>query len=478
MAQTAQLRKLEAIENEAQRVFALQRQAYLRHPYPSLEERRANLTKLEKILVDNVDAIAEAINRDFGNRSAEETKMLEIFGCVDGIRQARRKLKKWMKPQRRHVSMLFATGKNRVIPQPKGVVGIVSPWNYPLFLTVSPLTSVLAAGNRAMIKMATNSQNLCRLLAEKFAAQFAEDTVAILPGVRAQDFSTLPYDHIIFTGSADAGRNVMRSAAENLTPVTLELGGKSPTIICDDFDVETAASRILYGKYINAGQTCLAPDYLFVPEGKRDQFVEAAKKIMAERYPDTNDRSYTSIIDEKSYKRLRATLEDAEKKGAKVVPLVPGASFNDEMRKIPPHLVLDASEDMTIMREEIFGPLFPVKTYRSLDEVIEYVNSKDRPLGFYFFTNDKAREEKLLYGTISGGVTVNNCVLHVAQHDMPFGGIGASGMGQYHGYEGFLEFSKLRPVFTSPKMKGVEMFYPPYTKRHSRLFNLLLKFKR
>ncbi len=478
MAQTAQLRKLEAIENEAQRVFALQRQAYLRHPYPTLEERRENLTKLERILVDNVDAIAEAINRDFGNRSAEETKMLEIFGCVDGIRAARKKLKKWMKPQRRHVSLLFATGSNRVIPQPKGVVGIVSPWNYPLFLTVSPLTSVLAAGNRAMIKMASNSQNLCELLHEKFREQFSEDMVAILPGVRAQDFSTLPYDHIIFTGSADAGRTVMRSAAETLTPVTLELGGKSPTIICEDYDVATAASRILYGKFINAGQTCLAPDYLFIPEGKRDQFVEAAKRIMAERYPNTDDRSYTSVIDEKSYKRLRMTLDDAERKGAKLVSLVPGATFNDAQRKIPPHLVLDATDDMIILREEIFGPLFPIKTYRNLNEVLEYVNSKDRPLGLYFFTNDKATEEKILYGTISGGVTINDCILHVAQHDMPFGGIGASGMGQYHGYEGFVEFSKMRPVFNSPKMKGVEMFYPPYAPRHTRMFNLLLRFKR
>jgi coniferyl-aldehyde dehydrogenase len=404
--------------------------------------------------------------------------MLELFTCVDGIRHARRKLKKWMKPQRRHVSVLFATGRNRVIPMPKGVVGIVSPWNYPLFLTISPLTSVLAAGNRAMIKMAANSQNLCRLLAEKFAEKFSEDMVAILPGVRGQDFSTLPYDHIIFTGSADAGRTVMRSAAETLTPVTLELGGKSPTIICEDYDVETAASQILYAKLVNAGQTCLAPDYLYLPESKRQQFVDAAKRIVAQRYPDTNDRSYTSVIDEKSYRRLRANLDDAQKKGAELVNLVPGSSFNDLQRKIPPHLVLGATDDMMILQEEIFGPLLPVKTYRNLDEVIEYVNSKDRPLGFYFFTKDPATENKLLYSTISGGVTINNCMMHVAQHDMPFGGVGASGIGHYHGYEGFVEFSKMRPVFTNPKMSGLEMFYPPYTKRHSRMIDLLLKWKR
>ena len=478
MAQTAQARRLVAIENEAQRVFELQRNAYLRHPYPSLEERRANLDALERILVDNADAIAEAINADFGHRAAEESKLLELFTCVDGIRSVRKKVAKWMKPQRRHVGVLFATGKNRVIPQPKGVVGLVSPWNYPLFLTVSPLTSILAAGNRCMIKMASNSSTLCRLLAEKFREKFPEDTVAILPGVRPQEFTTLPFDHIIFTGSADAGRNVMRAAAENLTPVTLELGGKSPTIVCDDYDVETAAERILYAKFINAGQTCLAPDYLFVPEGKRDAFVASAERVLRVRYPDPNARSYTSVIDEKSYRRLRATLEDAEKKGARVVPLVPGAPFNDELRKFPPHLVLDPTDDMTIMREEIFGPLLPVKTYRSLDEVLGYVNAKDRPLGLYFFTNDKAVQEKILYGTISGGVTINNCVFHVAQHDMPFGGTGASGMGHYHGYEGFVEFSKMRPVFTNPKISAMHLFYPPYTKFHTRLFDLLLRFKR
>ncbi len=478
MAQTAQLRRIDVAENDAQRVFNLQRQAYLRHPYPSYEERRESLSKLEQILVDSRTAIAEAINADFGHRAFEESMMAELFTSVDGIRDARRRLKKWMRPQRRHVSILFATGRNRVIPQPKGVVGVVAPWNYPLFLTAGPLTSVLAAGNRAMVKMATNSQHLCRLLAEKCGAVFPEDTLAILPGVRAQDFSTLPYDHIIFTGSADAGRTVMRSAAENLTPVTLELGGKSPTIICDDFDVDEAASRILYAKFLNAGQTCLAPDYLLVPEAKRDQFVAAAKRILPRRYPDKNQPSYTSVINDKSYGRLRATLEDARQKGAQIVPLIPNTTFNDELRKIPPHLVLDVTDDMVIMQEEIFGPLLPVKTYRTLDAAVAYVNGKDRPLGFYVFTNDKATEEKLVCSTISGGVTINNCMLHVAQHDMPFGGVGASGMGHYHGYEGFLEFSKLRPVFTNPRLSLLHLLYPPYTTRHRRLIDLLIKYKR
>jgi coniferyl-aldehyde dehydrogenase len=478
MAQTAQLRHIDVAENEAQRVFKLQREAYKRHPYPSLEERLERLGKIERILVDNADAIDEAINKDFGHRASAESKMLELFNCVDAIRETKKKLKKWMKPQRRHVSILFATASNRVIPQPKGVVGLISPWNYPLFLTISPLTSIVAAGNRCMIKMARNSSNLCRLLHEKFREQLAEDEIAILPGVAAQDFSSLPYDHIIFTGSADAGRTVMRAAAENLTPVTLELGGKSPTIIADDFDIDEAASRILYAKFVNAGQTCLAPDYLFVPEAKRDQFVAAARRIMPERYPDTNDRAYTSVIDEKSYGRLRATLADAEKKGATVVSLVPGMEANDALRKIPPHAVLGVTDDMRIMQEEIFGPLLPIKTYRTLDEVIAYINDRDRPLGLYLFTNDAQTKEKVLYNTISGGVTINNCMMHIAQHDMPFGGIGASGMGHYHGHEGFVEFSKMRPVHTNPRFSLLHMFYPPYTSRHTRTFNLLLKLRR
>ncbi|HEY5945129.1 MAG TPA: coniferyl aldehyde dehydrogenase [Kofleriaceae bacterium] len=478
MAQTAQLRTFGTVETEAQRIFKLQKDAYARQPYPSYEERIDNLRKLDHVLVANKDAIAEAIKSDFGHRAAEETWMAEVFTSLEGIRDTGKKLRKWMAPQKRDVSILFATGRNRVVPMPKGVVGIISPWNYPLFLTISPLTSVLAAGNRAMIKMASNSQHLARLLAEKLGQAFTQDVLAVLPGVPAQEFSSLPYDHLIFTGSADAGRTVMRAAAENLTPVTLELGGKSPTIICEDADVEEAASRILYAKYLNAGQTCLAPDYVMVPEAKRDAFVNAAQKIMPHRYPDPSAEQYTSVIDDKSYRRLRATLEDAQQKGAHVVPLIPSASFNDQLRKFPPHLILDVTDDMLVMQNEIFGPLLPVKTYRTLDEVIGYVNSKDRPLGFYVFTDNKATEDMLLYSTISGGVTINNCMLHVAQHDMPFGGTGASGMGQYHGYEGFLEFSKLRPVFTNPRLNILQMFYPPYTRKHRKILDLLIKYKR
>lgn len=479
MAQTVQLKTFDVIENEAQRIFVLQRAAYLRHPYPSAEERIDLLSKVEKILVDYADEITDAINTDYGRRSSVETKLLEIFGSVDTIRYAKKKLRSWMKPQKRHVPLLYATSTNTVIPQPKGVVGIVSPWNYPLFLAISPLADAIAAGNRCMIKLAANSSNLCRLLADKFKeAQIPEDLLAILPGVKAQDFSTLPFDHICFTGSADAGRNVMKSAAENLTPVTLELGGKSPTIICDDFDVETAAERLLYGKFINAGQTCLAPDYVLIPEAKRDLFVAAARRIINQRYPDPNDGNYTSVIDEKAYRRLRNTIDDAAQKGAKVISLIDGATFNDEMHMIPPQMILNPTDDMIVMQNEIFGPLLPVKTYRSMEEVYDYINARDRPLGLYFFTNNKKLEQEILYRTISGGVTINNCVFHVTQHDMPFGGTGASGMGHYHGYEGFMEFSKMRGVFTHPKLSGLHLFYPPYKPLHTKMFNWLMKYMR
>lgn len=476
MAQRSQIRSFDQVENEAQRIFKVQKEAYAREPYLSYEKRKELLTQVEKILIENADVIAEAVNADYGCRSALDTKMYEIFSCVDTLRHAKKHVRKWMKPQRRHVSLLYATGKNRLIVQPKGVVGIVSPWNYPIFLAISPLANALAAGNRCMIKLAANSSNVCAVLNEKFREQISEEHIAILPGVKPQEFSTLPFDHMCFTGSADAGRSVMQSAAENLTPVTLELGGKSPTIVCDDFDLKTAAERILFGKFINAGQTCLAPDYLFLPEGKTQEFVRLAKQILTQRFPDITDGSYTSVIDQKAFDRITATMHDARDKGAELVSLVQGAEIDESIQRIPPHLVVNTTDDMRVMREEIFGPLFPIKTYKTLDEVIEYVGARDRPLGLYLFTHNKATQEKMLYSTISGGVTINNCIYHVTQHDMPFGGTGASGMGHYHGYEGFLEFSKMRGVFYNPKISALHLFYPPYTQFHLRIYDLLIKF--
>ncbi len=476
MAQAAQLKAIDNPESEAQRIFLLQKQAYRQRPYPDLAERRANLTKLEQMLENNVDAITAAISADFGHRSAIETKLLEMFGNLSAIRDTRKHLKKWMKPQRRSTSIMFATGKNRLIPQPKGIVGIATPWNYPLYLSVGPIICALAAGNRCMVKLATNSQNLCKLMQKLCAATFGDDTVAYLPGVSGSEFTSLPFDHIVYTGSAESGKTVMKSAAENLCPVTLELGGKSPAIICNDFALEEAARRLLYTKYMNAGQTCVAPDYLLLPEDKVDAFVGYARKIVTERYPDTNKDAFTSVIDTRSFNRLRETLDDAVAKGATAINLT-GNDFNAELRKFPPHLVINPTDDMLVMQEEIFGPILPISTYQTIDEALDYINDRDRPLALYVFTHDKAIQEKMLYQTMSGGVTINHCAFHVFQHDLPFGGVGASGMGHYHGHEGFLELSKLRPVFTFPTVGKPDLFYPPYTRWHERLFKVLNKLK-
>jgi coniferyl-aldehyde dehydrogenase len=475
MSQTAEVI---AFKPSARRIFERQQAASRRRLYIPLRDRLEVLNQLESLLIQNQDAIADAISRDFGHRSRDETKIMEIFPAVSGLRHTRRHLKRWMKPQRRRVSLHFAGAGNRVIPQPKGVVGIIAPWNYPLFLVISPLTSALAAGNRCMIKMAAKSQRLCILLDELFRRVFPEERVAILPGVTADEFTPLPFDHLIYTGSPASGRTVMQTAADNLTPVTLELGGKSPTIVCDDFDIGVAAQRILQAKFMNAGQTCVAPDYLFVPERRVDAFIAAARRIVPGRYPQLDSKDYTSIIDDKSYRRLKNLLADARSQGAEIINLLAGAEPDDDTRRLPPTLVRNVRDDMALMREEIFGPILPVKTYQRLEDVIAYVNDRKRPLALYLFTNDHRRQDTVLRRTMSGGVSINDCAMHVAQHDMPFGGIGNSGMGQYHGFEGFVELSKLRPVFRqAARPLGAAFLYPPYGAIFDRVYALLMKLR-
>ena len=462
----------------AREIFDRQRAAYLKNPCLSLEDRLYTLKQLERVLVENQERIADALSKDFGHRSTHETRILEIYPAVSGLRHARRKLRTWMKEQRRHVSFTFLGARNRAIPQPKGVVGIIAPWNYPLFLVLSPLTSALAAGNRCMIKMAANSQTLCTLLHELFSSVFEEDLVAILPGVSVSEFTPLPFDHLIFTGSPDSGKTVMKTAAENLTPVTLELGGKSPTIICEDFGFRKAAERILYGKFINAGQTCIAPDYLFLPETRVADFVKISKEVMKQRFPAILSEDYTAIVDTKSFDRLVATLNDARSKGAMLEHLISDHETLEDPMKIQPTLALYVTEEMELMQREIFGPILPIKTYTHLDECIEYINAHERPLALYLFTNDRSLQRKVVMRTMSGGVCINDCAMHVAQHDLPFGGVGNSGMGQYHGYEGFLEFSKLRPVFIqSPMPLGASFLYPPYGKLFNKMYETLIKYR-
>ena len=456
-------------------LLSAQKNAYDSQGIPSLEHRLASLNDLFNILKTNQHAIAEAISKDFGHRAQQETQLAELFLCIDGIRYIRKHLKKWMRPQKRSTSIWLLGSGNRVIPQPLGVVGIVVPWNYPLFLCISPLIGALAAGNRCMIKMAANSRHLSQLLKGLFAEKFSADMLTIAHGAKGTDFSSLAFDHLIFTGSGDSGRQVMRAAANNLTPVTLELGGKSPTIIAADYSITKAAERLLFSKCLNAGQTCVAPDYVFVPEGKIDEFIAASKIIISGRYTNIESADYTSIIDDRAYLRLKNTLADAMDQGATATVLVPNSQANDVTRKFPPTLLTQVKGTMRVMQEEIFGPLLPIMAYQHIDDVLGYINSKDRPLALYLFSNDKQLQDKVINKTRSGGVCLNDAALHVGQNDMPFGGAGESGMGQYHGTEGFIAMSKLRPVFKQARFSPLAMMYPPYGQKFDRIIKIMLR---
>ncbi|WP_444944157.1 coniferyl aldehyde dehydrogenase [Microbulbifer sp. ZKSA006] len=457
-------------------VFKLQKEAFHNNPYPDLRQRLESLHKLEQLILENQESIAQAISEDFGNRAIQETKIAEIYGCIEEIRHACKRLKGWMKPQKRHISLLLRGAKNRVLPQPKGVIAIIVPWNYPLLLSVGPLVSALSAGNRCMIKMAASSRSLSTLLHYLFRQYFPEDLVSILPEVTAVEFTAQPYDHLLFTGSSRVGQVVMRRAADHLTPVTLELGGKSPVIVCEDFDINIAAKRILSSKFFNAGQTCVAPDYLLIPEDRLVSFWESAKRLVSKWYPSLHSKDYTSIINEEAFNRLEAYLQDAREKGAKVQPLLE-VKNNRRLKKIVPTLVLNPTEDMNLLREEIFGPILPVLTYKKLSDAMGYINHRDRPLALYIFSNSEDLQDNIVKNTMSGGVCINDCAMHVSQADLPFGGIGASGMGQYHAYEGFLEFSKLWPIFKQAKKSAAGALQPPYGQRFDKIFRFLLRFK-
>ncbi len=371
----------------------------------------------------------------------------------------------------------YGLGSNRVIPQPLGVVGVIVPWNFPLFLSVGPLVSIFAAGNRAMVKMSENSRHLARLLIERIPAYFPPEKLQFFDesGGVGIEFSKLPFDHLIFTGSGATGRAVMAAAAQNLCPVTLELGGKAPAIVCDDFDLELAAQRILFCKYLNAGQICTTVDHVFVPEARVAAFVAAAQRIVPRRYANLDSPDYSSVIDRRSYLRLRGAIEEAAARGAKVLPLLPGAAFDDDRHRIAPHLVVDAPNDCELMTREIFGPVLPVVPYRDLGDVVKRINGGARPLALYPFSNDRATVAHLVDHVMSGGVTVNDAVIHVGQDDMPFGGVGESGMGHYHGREGFETFSKMRPVFHQARWSTLVAVMPPYGRLAERVIKFLAR---
>ncbi|MBS0454842.1 MAG: coniferyl aldehyde dehydrogenase [Proteobacteria bacterium] len=470
-----------AIPAEFQQCLDQQRAACLAHPEPTHAQRVADLKQLAALLKDNRAALVEAICRDYGNRSEFETLFGEFFVVLEAIKDSIRNLKKWMKPQRRHIDVLLYPGaSNRVIPQPLGVVGVIVPWNFPINLSFSPLAAIFAAGNRAMVKMSENSQHLAELLMRISPSYFPESKLRFFSdgGGRGPAFSSLPFDHLLFTGSGATGRAVMANAARNLVPVTLELGGKAPAVVGPDFPMKTAAERIMWAKMFNAGQICTNIDYVFIPEGKREEFTGHCLRLIAQRYPDLDNGDYTAIIDQRSYDRLQAALDDARAKGATIVNLAPSQQPDASRRIMAPHLVFDLSDDMVLSQREIFGPIMPVRTYASREDVARYVNGQDRPLAFYPFTNDKDLQRYYVSHVMSGGVSINEGLLHLAQHDLPFGGVGPSGMGHYHSREGFITFSKLRPVFRQGPLSGIQMFFqPPYAGRAMRLMNLLIRLK-
>lgn len=461
-----------------EQAFRHLRSAYRQDPYPSYDQRMDRLGRLLTSILARQSDIKEAIRQDFGNRSTHETTFSELFMSVSNLRYTRKRLKKWMKPERRRVPATMLPGRAMVHYQPVGVVGVISPWNYPFLLAISPVAAALAAGNRVLLKPSeytpATSALLQRLIADVLEPDIA-DVVLGGPEV-GEAFAHLPFDHLLFTGSTQVGRIVMKAAAENLTPVTLELGGKSPTIVHESYPVDKAATRIAFSKCFNAGQTCIAPDYLLVHESKVDAMAEEIRARIGRLYPTIAENpDYTSIVSARHYERLRRLVEDAEKKGAKKVEVNPaGEQPSAASRKLFPTLLLDVKDDMAVMQEEIFGPLLPIVPYRTVEDAIEYVNARPRPLALYMFDDNPSRVQRALERTVSGGATINDLVFHFAVDDMPFGGIGPSGMGSYHGFEGFQTFSHKKGVFYQSKWNTANMLLPPYGARFEKLMKRMI----
>ena len=462
-----------ALEDAFHRMFELTRTS----PAPDLAERLDRLARLRAAISDNEARFEQAISADFGHRSTIETNVAETMLVLGEIKHAAKSLKTWMAPKRVATSLQFFPAKNRLMPQPLGVVGIIAPWNYPLQLTLAPAIGAIAAGNRVMIKPSELTPRFSALLKEVIAAKF-EATEMTVTGVEediARAFATLPFDHLIFTGSTRVGRLVAEAAGRNLTPVTLELGGKSPVIIDRSADIAEAAERIAYGKLLNAGQTCIAPDYALVPEGQVQDFADKVQASMRTMFgTDPANKDYTSIVSDRHYIRLEGLVTDAAAKGATIMqPARPGDPAWKSKRKFPPTIVVGATPDMAIMQEEIFGPLLPVMGYRERNEPVAYINRHDRPLALYWFGKDDAARDEVLDRTVSGGVTVNDCLFHFAQMYQPMGGVGASGTGAYHGEWGFDTLSKLKPVFYRSPFNRLADLYPPYGAKIARLQKLL-----
>ncbi|CAI8946185.1 putative coniferyl aldehyde dehydrogenase [Pseudomonas sp. IT-P12] len=460
-ADIAYLQTLQQPLDALQSLFDAQRAAYGANPMPPAAQRQQWLKALRELLSAERQALIDAISQDFSHRSADETLLAELMPSLHGIHYASRHLNGWMKPSRRKVGLAFQPASAKVVYQPLGVVGVIVPWNYPLYLAIGPLVGALAAGNRVMLKLSESTPATGLLLKELLGRIFPEDLVGVVLGEAdiGVAFSRLRFDHLLFTGATSIGKHVMRAAAENLTPVTLELGGKSPAIVSRDVPLKDAAERIAFGKTLNAGQTCVAPDYVLVPEDRVGAFVEAYRQAVRGFYPTLADNpDYTAIINERQLARLSGYISDATSKGALLIPLFD----QGQQRRMNHSLLLNVSDEMVVMQDEIFGPLLPIVPYTDLDQAFAYINQRPRPLALYYFGYDKREQTRVLHETHSGGVCLNDTLLHVAQDDMPFGGIGASGMGHYHGHEGFLTFSKAKGVLTKQRFNAAKLVYPPY----------------
>ncbi len=455
----------------------VQRKSFAQAPSPSIEQRIERLNRLHNAVVDYKDRLIAAVDADFSGRAAAETEILEILPILEGIAYNKKHVKSWAKQSRRHTPLMLFGSKTKVHYQPLGVVGIVVPWNFPIFLGLSPLVGALTAGNRAMIKTSEFAPKTGELVKEMIEATFSAEEVTVHTGgvEVASEFTKLPFDHLVFTGSTQVGKIVMRAASENLTPVTLELGGKSPAIIHESFPIEEAAKRIAFGKGLNAGQVCVSPDYILVHRSKIDAFTAAFEKAMVAQYPTLRDNSdYTAIITERQQERLEDNLKDAREKGATIRVINPKNENFDGTRKMSMHIVTDVSDDMRIMKEEIFGPILPVVPYDDIEEAIAYVNARPRPLALYYFDWNNARGQHILENTHSGGVCINDVMTQVAVDDMPFGGVGPSGMGHYHGKEGFLNFSKAKGVVHKGRFNPTSYIQQPWG---NRMYNFYMKFQ-
>ena len=458
--------------------FERQRHARDTLPAPTCAQRIATLGSLESILKEATHEFCRAVDADFEGRAHEETRLLEIFPSIEAIRHARRHLRRWMRPQRRATSLYFLPGRSRVMFQPLGVAGVVVPWNYPIYLAIGPLVGAIAAGNRVLVKMSEAAPRTGELFASRIAARFDPSLLSVINGGAevAREFVSLPFDHLLFTGSTAVGREVMRAASQNLTPVTLELGGKSPAIVGRTIDITQAADKIMFGKCLNAGQTCIAPDYALVPEERIEDFVAAARASVARMYPRLADNpQYSSIVNTRHRERLRALVKEARSAGERVEEINPASEDLSRSPRMAPHLVVSPGPTLRLMREEIFGPILPLVGYRDLGDAIAYVNARPRPLALYFFDRDPRAIARVIDETTSGGVTVNETFLHIAQDDLPFGGVGESGMGDYHGRAGFETFSRRKAVFHQPRFNLLGLFRPPYGRRFERLMRLLAR---